>query len=525
MRALIDRFVRDRRGNYAMMTAFLILPLVLGTGTALDYANLSRKQKELQSAVDAAVLAITREGAEITDKQAEDIAWQFLGGNVSLDIDSLKVKRTGTKVQLEVKSDALLAFGGVLGYDRWPLHAKAGADIAYVKYEIGLVLDTTGSMGQGGKLQSMKDAVTGMIDSMSAQMKDKEDLKYAIVPFSNFVNVGANYGPEFKKNGKIKPGTGADWLDLKGDADIPQLELKTGLSRFELLHHLKQDWTGCVETRVRSGGIDYDVLDIAPNPTKPETLFVPAFSIDEPEGYANSYIVSNIDPLDNSVLGKLKKLLKYGIGAILAPLIPSLEWDTPNTDYSRGRGPNNSCLSQPIMPLNNDYSAIKKKVNSLKANGNTNIGEGVAWGTRVLSSQAPFTEGSKPGKNDVLKIMIVLTDGANVFGVANGRNNVLGSSYTSQGYLVDGRLGVTSGTDSSTNALMNARTLAACDAAKKAGMEVYTIRLEEPDVKTGYMLRDCASSSEHFFDVPNKSMLDDAFQKIGTKIVRIRITS
>src|SRR5690606_4854659 len=120
------------------------------------------------------------------------------------------------------------------------------------------------------------------------------------------------------------------------------------------------------------------------------------------------------------------------------------------------------------------------------------------------------------------RIMIVLTDGANVFGNAP---NDLGSRYASDGYLVDGRIGIEAGGASATNALMNERTLAACTVAKAAGIEIYTIRLEEPDAATGTMRRECASADDHYFDVPSSTQLDEAFAKIKERIVRVRISS
>jgi hypothetical protein len=376
----------------------------------------------------------------------------------------------------------------------------------------------------GGKLTAMKDAVLGLVDTMASQIDDPEKLKFAVVPFANFVNVGGHHGPEFKKNGKVKNKTGAGWLDLKGKADFPQTELPTGLSRFELFQHLGQSWKGCVETR-HAAGKDLDVTDVAPNPKKPETLFVPAFSIDEPEGrdYANSYIVSDADPLDGTPAGQMKKLQKYGIpdASLLDPLDPSSSWLPVAASTSGGRGPNKDCVAQPIQPLTSDYDAIKTMVKGLQANGTTNIMEGVAWGMRALSPEPPFAEGSAKAPG-IEKIMIVLTDGSNVFG---NNGTALGSSYSSNGYLVDGRLGIATGSSSDTNRLMNARTLLACDNAKKAGTVVYTIRLEEPDVKTGMMLKDCASSLSHFFDAPSRSQLDDVFRSIRDDVVRLRISS
>ncbi|RST82131.1 hypothetical protein EJC49_23620 [Aquibium carbonis] len=520
---LLARLSRDEGGNFSIIAAVAMVPLVLAAGLAIDFSSISNRQSELQHALDSAALAVAREGDTISDAEAVAIARSFVEANFQLDHDGLTVIRTGTRVTVEAPSREDVHFAGILGYDSWGVSASSSADIAFNRYEIALVLDTTGSMA-GGKLTAMKDAVLGLVDTMSSQIKDKDKLKFAVVPFANFVNVGGHHGPQFLKSGKVKNKTGADWLDLKGSADFPQTELPTGLSRFELFQHLGQTWKGCVETR-HAAGKDLDVKDVEPDPKNAETLFVPAFSIDEPDvgGYSNSYIASSADPLDKTPAGQLKKLVKYGIpsAALVDPVAPALEWLPIAASLSGGKGPNRDCVSQPILPLSSDYDAIRKMVKSLQASGTTNIMEGVAWGMRVLSPEAPFTEGAAKAPG-IEKIMIVLTDGSNVFG-NNGTK--LGSSYSSYGYLVDGRLGITAGSSNDTNKLMNARTLAACENAKKAGTVVYTIRLEEPDVKTGTMLKECATSLNHFFDAPSRSQLDDVFRSIRDDVVRLRISS
>ncbi len=539
MGSLLNRFARDRSGNFAIISAALVVPLMLGTGLAIDVTNIARKQDELQRATDSAVLAITREGRTISNDRARQIATKFLDTNYDRAVAGFQISRDDTRVRLDVQSDTPLSFGGLFGKKKWPISAAASADVAYISYEVGLVLDTTGSM-KGGKLAAMKDSVLGLIDTMSAQVDDKDRLKFAVVPFATFVNVGPQYGPSFKK-GKQTDGTGASWLDLKGASDFPQTELAPGASRFQIYKNLGQSWSGCVETRYTDGK-DYDVSDAAPDPNRPETLFVPAFAIDEPDsGYGNSYINSKAKPNDKSVKEKKARFAKYGVdtdaagnplnGGLLNQVVVAvgdllgglLGADSAHIriDTSNGKGPNKGCGMQPITPLSNDYADLKKKVNALKAEGTTNITEGVAWGLRVLSPGEPFTQG-KPASPGREKIMIVLTDGANVFG---NTNNGLGSNYSSNGYLVDGRLGIASGGSSATNTLMNARTLAACTNAKLAGIEVYTIRLEEPDVATGTMLKECASAPDHYFDVPTRTQLDEAFAKIRERIVRIRISS
>ncbi len=544
MRKVLQRFLGDRAGNFAIMTSLLAVPLLLGVGMALDYSTISRTRADLQNSLDSAVLSIAREGKDVSDDRARQIAELFLAQNSRLKVTDIQVHHDGTAFSVEGVTDAPIAFGNLFGYDGWPVAAASSADIAYVTYEVGLVLDTTGSMA-GGKLTAMKDAVNGLIDGMAKQVNDTDKLKFALVPFSSFVNVGPGFGPSFK-NGKQVAGTGATWLDLQGTSPLRQSELGAGASRFQLNENLGRKWSGCVETR-EAGGKDYDVSDAPADPAKPETLYVPAFAIDEPDsGYINNYISSGAKPNDSSVAQKIARWKKYGVQTDAAGNpsnggLLDVVWALLNglrlTGGDNGKiaistravsgygetGPGFGCVSQPITPLTSDYAGLETKVNALKAQGNTNIMEGVAWGMRVLSPSEPFSQGSDPEKApNVEKIMIVLTDGTNVFG--NMRNG-LGSTYSSLGYLVDGRLGISAGGSGSTTPLMNERTLAACNNAKAQGIEVYTIRLEEPDVATGTLLRDCATRPENYFDVPSRSQLDEAFGQIRERIARVRISS
>lgn len=538
---MLRSLLENRDGNFAVFGAILSLPLVMAAGVAVDIATISRYKTELQQAIDAATLAVAREGKTVNARQAQEIAGIFISNNLDPDYTRLRVELGETTVRVSAQTRAPLAFGALFGYDDFPIVAAASADTAYASYEIALVLDTTGSM-QGGKLVAMKEAVNGMIDSMAAQVNDKEKLRFAVVPFSSFVNVGPEHGPKFDTNGKQIAGTGAKWLDLKGASPVKQSELGTGVSRFQLYHNLGQQWAGCVEARA-PGGRGYDTGNAPADPARPESLYVPAFAIDEPDagGYANSYIASAADPLDTSAAARRRRWAKYGVAtgaggepllegvlrAVLALLglaanVTAIPIDTGVSVHGYSRGPNFGCGVQPIRPLGNDYAGLKAKVSALAARGTTNITEGVAWGTRVLTPGEPFPQAQDRKKVGVQKIMIVLTDGSNVLGVSN---TALRSDYTSYGYLIDGRLGATSGNAAATNALMNDKTQAACEVARNEGITVYTIRLEEPDMKTGMMLKDCATSADHFFDAPSRSQLDDVFQTIRDRIVRVRISS
>ena len=83
-------------------------------------------------------------------------------------------------------------------------------------------------------------------------------------------------------------------------------------------------------------------------------------------------------------------------------------------------GPNASCTNTPITPLTDvsttaGQTSIKASIDAMSPDGATNVPEGMAWGWRVLSSGAPFTEGRPETEKGNDKVVIVLTDGANTY--------------------------------------------------------------------------------------------------------------
>ncbi|ESR26573.1 hypothetical protein N177_0792 [Lutibaculum baratangense AMV1] len=147
---------------------------------------------------------------------------------------------------------------------------------------------------------------------------------------------------------------------------------------------------------------------------------------------------------------------------------------------------------QELLPLTDDFTALRDKVDDMRADGNTNVTIGIAWGMAMLSHHAPLEEASVPGTVRGMKqVMVVLTDGEN----AQNR-------FTSDRTSID------------------RRTELACQAAKDAGIEVFTVRVVEGNRN---LLRDCATDPDHYFDVENVDDLLPVFQTISTRISELRI--
>ncbi len=391
----IRRFLRDTSGQFAIMAAVISVPLLMGVGLAVDYSNILRLKSDLQTAVDSAVLAVAHEADKITDAQADEIAEKFLRANLSISFSNLSVVRSGKTVSISVNAVAPVHFGGVLGVSTVDLTSTASTEIIYANYEIALALDTTGSMS-GGKLAAMKDAVNGLIDTMAAQNTRAGSLKFALVPFSSKVNVGAQFGPEYDGDGKVKRDP-ADWIDALAKSPIDQSDLDPGVSRFALMRNMGVKWEGCVEARASTAADPYDVNDEEPNAADPETLFIPAFANDEPDtgSFPNSYLPDGAAAIAQGTA--TERMERYG--AVYAASFKSLTfparsrsrsaWSAVTPDLSNqtfyggypvGKGPNFGCDVQPIVPLSTNFSALKSKVDSLQALGYTNIIEGRCLG-------------------------------------------------------------------------------------------------------------------------------------------------
>lgn len=535
-------FLKDTSGNFALVFGILAVPVMVAGGLAVDYVGLSVEKSKLQNAVDSAALLIARAG-DMSETQAMKLAKTTITTNYGINVAKVAVSMVDGDATVKASMDQPLVFGGFMSKKIAAVSAEATATYAYTKYEIALVLDTTGSM-LGGKLTSLQNAVIGLVDGMEDMGLNKEQLKFAVVPYAGFVNVGPQYGPTINGGGKVQKAAAA-WIDQDAKAPIPQTDLPDSFSRFAMFNHLKVDWPGCVETRVPDGSTLHDVEDTVPDIKDPKSLFTPFFAIDEPDnkwGYPNSYLPDAGKPVKGNKATEAEKqdqLARYGkTGEYKKPkntddaMALTGKWkkvkidNSPSNFYSNKndpKGPGFGCEMEPLVPLTTDFSKIRTTVKALEANGSTNMLEGVMWGWRVLSDREPFAQGAPKSDASVEKIMIFLTDGQNSFG---NLNNDLGSAYTSMGYLVDGRLdGMTAANIGQTNNALDKKTKAACENAKEDGVTIYTIRLEEADVGTGKMLEECATSSAHYFDAPSRQQLTPIFDAIKKGVVKLRLTS
>ncbi len=187
-------------------------------------------------------------------------------------------------------------------------------------------------------------------------------------------------------------------------------------------------------------------------------------------------------------------------------------------------GPNFMCNSTAITALTTTKATVTNAINAMQAAGSTNIQEGLMWGWRVLSPDAPFTQGRSYAAGDNQKSLVLMTDGENTY---YPQSKYVGSWYAAWGYIVQGHLGTTSTTASVIEGKMNDRTALACTNVKAAGIKVYTVAFTGSggiSATTQTLLQDCASDPSMYYLAANQAALLAAFQAIGDQISLLRIS-
>jgi Flp pilus assembly protein TadG len=552
---IAGRFARDGRGNVAVIFALVLPLLIMITLGGVDISRASTVKMNLQDALDAATLAAAR-SQFVEDDEITEVGLASLRANLA-PFQEITLDTGQTTFTLDTETGAVVAnavvsvktlvanivlppYGEILD-DRLPVRAHSEVLRSNNRIEVALVIDNTGSMA-GAKLEATKAAAIDLINRLEAadsRSIEEDAIKISLVPFSQTVRIsqgGSSTYPNYMSNALTHTGgTGTTGL------------FSVGAGRFTLLSSIGTTWGGCVESRPQP----YDIRDTAPSSGNQATMFVPYFSPDEPDKgdyprdstwqtWLNSSNSDENDYLDDGVAFPANTGNRpFGTGGA-ATTARNLAWDSrlkATTKYllanrratlTTSFGPNQGCSLQPIIRLTDNYSALRTAVTDMVATGNTNVPLGSMWGWHTLSPNAPFGDGLPYNSERLQKIIIIMTDGANVMSDNAGP---LDSFYNGLGYIWQGRLGITSGNDSTRRTRMDNRmdhataaTEDLCGNMKTAGIEIYTVAVQV-DSQAQTLMRRCATTAaDHYFAVDSASGIGAAFDRIAGRIENLRIS-
>lgn len=533
------RFGHDEAGVSAVFFGIVFAVIMLATAIAVDHGRLVTEVSRDRWALDAAVLAASdRLGTDDQDTSGKALARLFYDENRRDSVESEIVDivldaengEVSARTQTTWHSTLLKAFG----YDTVDLGVSARVVRGDGTVEVALVLDNSGSMA-GSYIEELRTASKDLVDIVFAGAEGTDKVKVGVVPFAASVNVGPDNADE-------------SWMDQSGGSSIHHIDQLAGerRTRQQLFSDLGVAWAGCVE--VRPGA--HATSDSLPSDTDADSLFVPMFAPDEPDprndqgnSYNNSYVVDDggsctpqacnctktnkQGACTNWSLAKIAsaaeaqaRTCKYAGGG-------SVPADSCSRGSQDGPGPNYMCTTRPLLALSQDKTEVKTAIDAMGASGNTNIGEGVMWGWRVLSPTLPFAEGRSYDDVENKKALIVMTDGQNTYSSSSNHNK---SRYGAYGYAdpyeagAEGRLGTTY-TSTAYVSQMTQNTRTACANAKAAGITVFSVAFRlESDPATQALLRECASGTDKVFVASNGDALIQSFQNIGRQISQLRIS-
>lgn len=153
----------------------------------------------------------------------------------------------------------------------------------------------------------------------------------------------------------------------------------------------------------------------------------------------------------------------------------------------------------PITPLSDDKTALISGIDAFTAKRETYLPIGISWGVRVLSPGEPYGESAGPASDDLSKIMVLMTDGQNTV-----------SKWPNSKWHNDSSPDIAEADD---------WTEEACQIAKDGGITVYTVTFGtglSGQIKN--MMKDCASTADHYFHADDGTKLSKAFNAIAAEL-------
>jgi Flp pilus assembly protein TadG len=376
-------FAGDRGGNVIMIFGLMVVPVMLSIGAAIDYGRAAQTRTSLQTTVDSAAIAA---GAAMlnagnpTQSATNYVQQRFAYTGRTVTTTTTVDANAGT-VTVRASTTQPTAVMKIARVDSLPVVASATASIGAggnKKTELVIAFDTTGSMSQGGRLTTAKQAAKDLVDKVMKLPSGatNPNVKVGFVPFTRYVNVGVSY-------------KGADWLTNSQDytETLPQTCYNTYPNivygpPYRVCQNCDADGV--------SYDCSYDTADVVSWGSPVNVCYTPTY---DHKWYG--CVGSQASPADENDL------------ANAANKVPALYDST-------------DCPS-PLIRLGNDQSAINNAIDAMNASGETYIAPGLLWGWRLLSPNPPFGDGL--GSGAASKILVLMTDGANTYGASYPDHN------------------------------------------------------------------------------------------------------
>lgn len=185
----LKRFAQGEEGSMTILGIGLLMALVLIGGISYDLQRNEMERVRIQQTADRAVLAAA-DLDQTTDPETI-VRDYFEKSNLPMRANAVTVEEGLNFRTVSVNADAITPtnFMNLIGIDSLPLRSAAAAEERVNNVEISLVLDISGSMGEGDKMANLRDAADTFVDAVINE--STEDLvSISMVPYSEHVSAG-----------------------------------------------------------------------------------------------------------------------------------------------------------------------------------------------------------------------------------------------------------------------------------------------------------------------------------------------
>ena len=523
--AKIVAYVRNQRGNVAVIFALSIIPIISIVGFNIDLQKLSVRKNDVQHAIDAAVLKGARDiqlgkkPDDVTKLMQKSLADQVaLSPGLTCGTAIIKYANRNRDIDAEVTCTIKTLTGGFMGPEKTAFTVEATSTWDVGQLDVAFMFDISGSMDQSNRLNDLKDAANDAIDTLlpDSETQANEGVRIAMVAYDDAVNAGTYFEKVTglaKRRTYYATDTYRDERVVRREKYTKRVCTTTGnvCQRYDSDGRCTK-WGGGKQT-CRNEDAWRDIKEFY-GPYKTRTIsktidstcvwerhgkeaFTDAAPTYKPSGAVA--ILGAKDKIYNAVTrqysGSETFENKYGFMAAGHAWFSNDNRDTKQGMSSSIPG----CSGIQPLALTNDRKALTKYIRDLKTRGGTAGHQGIAWAWYLISEHWGdiFPGESKPlGYNQPMagKALILMSDG-----------HFAHQFFTSEQGTSD----------------QQARKL--CDAIKKQGdAMIFTVAFKAPEAGED-TLKYCASDPTKAFTADDALELKEAYNAIAGSLSELRI--
>jgi Flp pilus assembly protein TadG len=543
-------------GQIALIFALTLIPLIGFVGAAIDYSRANAMKAALQAAVDSTTLMVSKKAASLDSAALQSLAENNFNALFNrpeakdITITASYSSSGGSHVVITAKGSIETEFLRIVGLKTINVSASSTARWGSNRLRVALVLDTTGSMSDDGKIAALKTATKNLLTQLKNAASVDGDVYVSIIPFAKNVNVGAtNYNASWidwtdwdaepailnTAKGGAKP---SNWDQITGGSNCPFSNYSHGFTCTSGPANGSSpvssipssgSYAGYICPGKDSGNKDASKIGLYYNGCYNS---VPTTTTTTKTICTGRTCTCGTLPNCSCTGSGSYKVCRQTVTVTGEPYthtwIPNAHstWNGCITDRGSYAGPvsnydrlvtaPSSGIAASLFPaeqnvycpptmtgLNYNWTSMNSRVDALSAQGATNQPIGLVWGWQSLVGGGPLTAPAEDTNYNYTKVIILLSDGLNTLNRWYGN----GSSTST---AVDARMYDSSGAGT-------------CANIKTAKITLYTIQVNTGGDPTSTLLRNCASSPDKFFLLTSANQIITTFDKIGSDLTQLRI--